>query len=159
MDILLLILGVVCLLVGLAGAVLPLPGPPLSFVGLLLIHFTRFAAFSESFLIALGLITLLVAVLDYYVPVWGTKKFGGTSAGTRGTTAGLIVGMFFGPFGIFIGAFLGALAGELVFGNKNNAFRAALGSLIGFAAGIVMKVILCLAMIFYCGQQIIQHLT
>ena len=32
MDILLLVLGIAGLLVGLAGAVLPLPGPPLSWI-------------------------------------------------------------------------------------------------------------------------------
>ena len=41
MDIFLIILGVLCLLAGLAGCFLPvLPGPPVSYVGLLLLHFT-----------------------------------------------------------------------------------------------------------------------
>lgn len=39
MDIFLIILGVLCLLAGLAGCFLPvLPGPPVSYVGLLLLH-------------------------------------------------------------------------------------------------------------------------
>ncbi len=47
MDFLLLILGGLCLLVGLAGAVLPLPGPALSFAGLIMIHFSDYADFSH----------------------------------------------------------------------------------------------------------------
>ncbi len=157
MDFVLLLAGILCLLVGLAGAVLPLPGPPLSFAGLLILQFTRFADFSNELLIGLGVATAIITVLDYYVPVWGTKKFGGTKAGARGSTIGLLIGMFLGPSGIFIGAFLGALLGELVFGDKQNAFKAALGSFFGFAAGILMKVILCLLMIFYAGQELFQY--
>ena len=41
MDILLIILGAICLLVGFAGCfLLVLPGPPLSYLGLILLHFT-----------------------------------------------------------------------------------------------------------------------
>ncbi|SOE23347.1 hypothetical protein SAMN06298216_3735 [Spirosomataceae bacterium TFI 002] len=154
MDIVLLVLAVVMLIVGLIGAVLPLPGPPLSFLGIITLHYSKYAQFSDELLWALGLATVLITLLDYYVPIWGTKKFGGTKAGTRGSTAGLIIGMFFGPFGIFIGAFVGALLGEFLMGDKQNALKAAIGSFAGFAAGIVMKVSLCFIMIFYAAKAI-----
>ncbi|MFN4144899.1 MAG: DUF456 domain-containing protein [Runella sp.] len=151
MDILLLILGAVGLLVGLAGAVLPLPGPPLSFVGLLCLHFSKYADFSQTTLFTLGFVTAIVTVLDYYVPIWGVKKFGGTSWGTWGSTIGLLIGFFVVPaIGIFLGAFLGAFVGELL-GKMpaDKALKAAFGSFLGFLGGIVMKVILCLVMIGY----------
>jgi uncharacterized protein len=150
MDILLLILSIICLIVGLAGAVLPLPGPPLSFVGLILIHYSKYAEFEKRTLIIMGLITVFVTVIDYYVPIWGTKKFGGTKYGSWGSTIGMVLGIFFfPPFGIFIGAFLGALIGEFYRGAESNvAFKAALGSFVGFLAGIVIKVALCLTMIY-----------
>lgn len=154
MDIFLLVISFIMLIVGLIGAVLPLPGPPLSFVGLITLHFSKFANFSQELLWTLGAATLVITVLDYYVPIWGTKKFGGTKAGTRGSTAGLIIGMFFGPFGIFIGAFLGALLGEYLMGDKQNALKAAIGSFAGFAAGIAMKVSICLIMIFYATKAV-----
>ncbi|WP_337042111.1 DUF456 domain-containing protein [Emticicia sp. 17c] len=158
MDILLLIIAILCLFIGLLGAVLPLPGPPLSFVGLLTLHFTKFAQFSENLLWTLGIITLLVTILDYYVPIWGIKKFGGTKYGTWGSTLGIIIGMFFGPFGIFIGAFAGALLGELYAGSTSSAAtRAAFGSFIGFMLGIVMKIVLCMVMIWYAGKGIWQY--
>lgn len=51
MDIFLIILGVLCLLAGLAGCFLPvLPGPPVSYVGLLLLHFTDKIHFSTTHL-------------------------------------------------------------------------------------------------------------
>lgn len=155
MDILLLILGLIALLVGTIGAVLPLPGPPLSFVGLLLIHATRFAHFSSTLLWTLGIITAAVLVLDYYIPIWGTKKLGGSSYGSWGSAIGMLVGLFLGPLGLFIGAFAGALIGELIYGNElNTSLKAAMGTFLGFAVGIVMKVTLCSVMIFYVAQAV-----
>ena len=151
MDILLLITGIACLLIGLAGAVLPLPGPPLSFAGLILLHISRFAEFSQTVLYTLGFVTIVIAVLDYYIPVWGTKKFGGTRYGAIGATVGMLAGFLFIPsIGIFVGTFLGAFLGELIGKAKvKDALKSAFGSFIGFLTGIVMKVILCLIMIGY----------
>ena len=151
MDIFLLIAGIACLGAGLAGAVLPLPGPPLSFGGLILLHISKYAEFSQTVLISLGFVTVVIAVLDYYIPIWGTKKFGGTKYGAIGATLGLVVGFFVIPaIGLFIGTFLGALIGELLGGSKvKSALKSAVGSFVGFITGIVMKVVLCLVMIGY----------
>lgn len=151
MDILLLIVGITCLLVGLAGAVLPLPGPPLSFAGLIFLHLSKYATFSQSILYSLGFVTLVIAVLDYYIPIWGTKKFGGTRYGAIGATVGLLIGFFVVPaLGMFLGTFIGAFLGELLGGAKiNGALKSATGSFVGFVTGIVMKVLLCLIMIGY----------
>lgn len=144
------ILAFLLLLTGLAGAVLPLPGPPLSFLGMLVLHWTRFADFSTGLLWVLGIATAVVTVLDYIVPAWGVKKYGGSKAGIWGSTIGLFVGMFFGPLGIFIGAFAGALLGEMAVGkNSQEATRAAFGSFIGFVFGVALKLALCAAMIGY----------
>ena len=156
MDILLLIAGIICLLTGLAGAVLPLPGPPLSFAGLILLHLSKYADFSQTVLISLGFVTVVMAILDYYIPVWGTKKFGGTRYGAIGATLGLLVGFLVIPaIGIFIGTFLGALVGELIGGaNTRSALKSAFGSFVGFITGIVMKVLLCLVMIGFAVAEV-----
>jgi len=156
MDILLLIAGIICLLTGLAGAVLPLPGPPLSFAGLILLHLSKYAEFSQTVLVSLGFVTVVMAVLDYYIPVWGTKKFGGTRYGAIGATLGLLVGFLVIPaIGIFIGTFLGALVGELIGGaNTRSALKSAFGSFVGFITGIVMKVLLCLVMIGFAVAEV-----
>jgi uncharacterized protein YqgC (DUF456 family) len=150
MDLLLLILAFLCLIIGFLGALLPLPGPPLSFAGLLLLEFSTYADFSSTLLWSLGILTAVVTVVDYYIPIWGLKKFGGSKMGMWGSMIGLLVGMFLGPWGIFIGAFVGGLLGELVAGRDSaTATRAAFGSFIGFLFGIVLKVALCGAMIWY----------
>ncbi|WP_254561989.1 DUF456 domain-containing protein [Dyadobacter diqingensis] len=156
MDILLFVAGIACLLTGLAGAILPLPGPPLSFAGLILLHISKFAEFSNTVLYSLGFVTVVIAVLDYYIPIWGTKKFGGTRYGAIGATLGLLVGFFFIPaIGMFVGTFLGALLGELIGGSQiKSALKSAVGSFVGFLTGIVMKVILCLIMIGYAVVEV-----
>lgn len=151
METLLLVLAIISLLAGLAGAVLPIPGPPLSFLGLLMLQWSRYVVMNDSVVWSLGIVTAVVAVLDYYIPVYGTKKFGGTRYGSIGTVAGMLIGLFVLPgIGLLLGAFLGAFAGELI-GRApwQTAMKAAVGSFLGFVTGIVMKVVLCLVMIGY----------
>lgn len=156
-DYLLLALAIALMIIGIIGCLVPvLPGPPLSFTGLLLLHFTRFAEFSVNILIILGSVSVLVAVFDYIVPIWGTKKFGGTKNGVRGATIGLIAGLFFGPAGIILGPFIGAVLGELLYKSDfNYALRAGIGSLIGFMAGIGLKLATSLIITFYFIRGII----
>ncbi len=158
LDILLAAAAAACLVIGLIGAVLPLPGPPLSLLGMFLLHWTRFVDFSPRLLWALGIATVVVTVLDYLVPLWGVRRFGGSQAGVWGSTIGLVVGMFMGPVGVFAGAFLGALVGELLIGkDSGSATRAALGSFIGFLFGVGLKVALCGVMIWYAVTGVFFH--
>lgn len=150
MDIFLIILGIILMLLGLAGSVLPIPGPPLNFVGLLCLHFTDYANFNTNFLAFFGCLAIGITLLDFYTPAWGTKKFGGTKRGAWGAIIGLIIGIFtLGPLFI-LGAFLGALIGELL-GNMEfeKALRAAFGSFVGFLVGIALKFIVSLMMTFH----------
>lgn len=151
LDYILLALAIVFLIIGIIGCLVPvLPGPPLSFAGILILHFTSFAEFRPELLLILGIIAIVVAVFDYLVPIWGTKKFGGTKYGIRGATIGLLVGLFLGPPGIIIGPFLGAVIGELIYKDDfRYAIKAGLGSLIGFMAGIGIKLAASLIITFY----------
>ena len=150
-DYILLILGIILMLAGIIGCLVPvLPGPPLSFLGIILLHFSRFGEFSNSALITFGAITLVVSILDYVVPIWGTKRFGGSKYGTRGATIGLIIGIFLGPAGIIIGPFVGAFVGELLFkDDMKYALKAGFGSLLGFMTGIGLKLAASCVMTFY----------
>ncbi len=151
-DFALLAGGVVLMILGILGCVLPvIPGPPLSFVGLLLLHFSRFADFSAEFLFIFGSIAVIVTVLDYIVPLWGTKKFGGTKAGVWGAGIGLLLGLFFfPPLGIILGPFAGAVIGESIMGKKSKeAFRAGLGSLLGFLMGVGLKLVASIVMTYH----------
>ena len=78
-DYILLILGIVLMILGIIGCLVPvLPGPPLSYLGLILLHLTRFGHFTYPTLIIFGLVAVVVTIMDYIVPVWGTKRFGGS---------------------------------------------------------------------------------
>lgn len=148
MEILWIVLGFILILIGTAGAVLPLPGPPLSFLGMLAAQQSDRINFSDEVLYGFGIVTFTITVLDYFIPIWGAKKFGGTKWGSYGSAIGLIVGMFLGPFGLFIGAFVGAFLGEYLSDkNHNKAFRAAFGSFLGLLAGILGKTLLCISML------------
>jgi len=154
MDIFLLILGFILMLVGILGSFLPiLPGPPISWVGLLLLHFTSVINMTWTFLGITLAIALLVFALDYVIPAIGTKKFGGTKAGVIGTSVGLVVALIFpvfGPFGIIIWPFIGALVGELLNkADKKTATKAAFGSFLGFLTGTFMKFLVA---IVYLGM-------
>ncbi|HVN58774.1 MAG TPA: DUF456 domain-containing protein [Bacteroidales bacterium] len=156
-DYVLLTLGIILTILGIIGCLVPvLPGPPLNFLGLLALHFTRFGHFTGATLITFASIALAVSILDYLVPVWGTKKFGGSKYGTRGATVGLIVGLFFGPAGIIAGPLIGAFVGEMIFRDDTNyALKAGLGSLIGFLAGIGLKLAASFIMTFYFVRALI----
>jgi uncharacterized protein YqgC (DUF456 family) len=150
-DYILLIAGIIFIVLGIIGCLVPvLPGPPLSFLGIIFLHISRFGDFTNLALITLGGIALVVTMLDFIVPVWGTKKFGGSKYGTRGATVGLIIGIFLGPLGLIIGPFLGAFVGELIFKDDiNYAFKAGFGSLLGFLTGIGLKLAASFIMTFY----------
>jgi hypothetical protein len=150
-DYILLILGIIMMIIGIIGCLVPvLPGPPLSFLGLLLLHFSRFGQFTPTVLIALGVVTLVVTTLDYIVPMWGTKKFGGSKYGIRGATVGLVIGLFLGPVGIVIGPLVGAIVGELIFKDDiKYALRAGFGSLLGFLTGIGLKLAASFVMTYF----------
>jgi len=150
-DYILLIAGILLMILGIIGCLVPvLPGPPFSFLGIILLHLSRFGNFTNAALIILGGIAIVVTLLDYVVPVWGTKKFGGSKYGTRGAGIGLIIGLFLGPLGLIIGPLLGAFVGELIFRDDiNYALRAGFGSLLGFLTGIGLKLAASFVMTFY----------
>ena len=114
MDIVLIFLGLMCCIIGLFGSFLPvLPGPIISWVGLLFLYLTSFVPNNYWVLSITLILTIIISILDYTIPAKGTKKFGGTKYGVWGTNIGLIIGLFFPPIGFIIGLFLGALIGEL----------------------------------------------
>ncbi len=151
MDWIWITLSALFLLVGFVGCLVPLiPGPPLSFIGLLFLQAKEVPAFSLKFILIWGAITIAVTAADYFIPILGTKKLGGTRYGIWGCTLGLIAGFWFGPLGIILGPFVGAFVGELL-GNSSseNALRAALGSFFGFLLSTLLKLIASVMMIWY----------
>lgn len=133
--------------IGILGSFLPvLPGPPISWAGILLIYLTE-AVPMNYWILAIGFVfATITVVLDYIIPAKGTRQFGGSSYGIWGTNIGLIVGFIIPiPFGFIIGPFVGAFVGEMIYNSndKNRALKAATGSFLGFLASTFMKFIVC----------------
>ncbi len=157
MEYALIILAGILIVLGIIGCFLPvLPGPPLGYVGLLLLHFTSHAHFSTTTLVVLGIVVVLVSALDYFVPVWGTKKFGGSKLGVVGSVAGLLIGVFFfPPLGIIVGPFLGAIAGELANGDDlPKAVKSGFGSFLGYLFGTSIKLAVSIVMAYYFVERL-----
>lgn len=158
MDVFLIILAGLCMLIGILGSILPaLPGLPISYFGILLLHWTNYVHLSNTFLITWFIIVLGVTILDNILPIWTTKKLGGSKAGVYGSGIGLIIGMFIPPIGIILGALFGAIIGELMSGsNTKTSLKAGAGVFIGFIVGTVMKVALSIILLYYYLIEVIR---
>ena len=145
MDILLIVFAFLLLVAGIAGCVLPLlPGPPLAYAGMLLLHLTDKVHFTTPQLVIWLVVVIVLQVVDYITPLLGSKYSGGTSFGNRGCMAGTLLGLFFMPWGVIVGPFIGAVAGEMIGGQDlPHAIRAGIGTLLGFLFGTLLKVIVC----------------
>lgn len=159
----LIIVGILSVLVGLVGAIIPgIAGPPFSYLGLLLVSFIEGVEHSVWFLVVMGVIGAVAFALDYVVPIWGTKKFGGTKQGMWGSTIGLVAGLVLTTFfsfafiTILAGPFFGAYIGERIAKTPNKlAWKAAAGSLVGFLIGTSVKLVYAFACIFFVARDLI----
>ena len=156
MEWVIIIAGIILVIIGMLGSILPLiPGPPIAYGGLLLQQLRDEAPFSMGFMIFWGIIMLVSMILDYFIPIWGTKKFGGTKYGVWGCTLGFIAAFWLGPWGVIIGPFVGAFIGEMIAQNNSSiALKAAIGSFAGFLAGSFLKLVICCFMLYYVVSSI-----
>jgi len=147
------ILAVLLGIAGLVGCILPvIPGPPLSWLGLLLVFLTHPEGMTPGFLITWLVVAIVVTILDYLVPSWVTTRTGGSKAAARGTLVGMVLGIiFFPPWGMIAGSFLGALASEVIFGGRDvtDSLKPAFGSFLGFLLSTGLKLTASGVMLFY----------
>ena len=137
------IIGSIFVLLGIAGCVLPiLPGPVLSFLGLLLLALLKQFSppLTPALMTAMVILTVVVTIGDYIIPLWGAKRYGTSKWGIWGSVIGMAVGIFFSPFGMLLGAFIGAVATEWVAQKeRGKALKAGWGVFIGSLAGTALK--------------------
>jgi uncharacterized protein len=153
LEIMMIVLGSILMLLGLAGSVLPiLPGPPLSFIGLFLLallkHFSP--PLTPAFVIILAIVTVLVVVMDYVIPLLGAKRYGASKWGVWGSVLGMAIGIFWSPFAMLLGAFLGAVVVEWLVGRKKGeALRAGWGVVMGTLFATILRLGVSGVMIYY----------
>ena len=150
-DMIWIILAAVFMLLGLLGCIIPVvPGPPLSYFGLLILQLKSNPPFSLKFMLFMAIITIFVTIIDYLVPFWSSKKVGAGKWGVRGAMIGLLFSFFFfPPFSIFIFTMIGAFAGEIMAGkNSILALKASIGVFMGFMFGTILKVVISGYMVY-----------
>ena len=133
--------------VGCIGCIVPiLPGVMLAYVGYLCLYFCSYSDISVAWLVVFGVVTVAVSILDYLLPSYMTKKFGGSKAGERGAMAGVIGGFLLGPVGIVVGPFVGAVVAELINdgSDRQRAFKSGLGSFLSFFVGTGIKLVVAM---------------
>lgn len=158
MENILSIIAIACGIIGLLGTVLPvLPGTIVSYLGMLLIAFRPDSEISLTMLIIWGILSVAVIVMDYILPAFLSKRFGGTKAGSTGATIGTILGIFGGPIGIILGPFFGAVIGELMAEKLsfNEAIKVGVGSMLSFLVGTFFKLVVGGLMLFNIIKDII----
>lgn len=150
MNVVLWIVGVLLVIVGLAGTVLPaLPGAMLIVAGLVV------AAWADGFtkvgvwtLVVIGVIGAASYLVDLAAAALGARRFGASPRAMVGAGLGTLLGLFFGLPGIIIGPFAGAVIGELTMHrDMARAGKAGLAAWIGFTIGMAVKVGIAFLMI------------
>lgn len=145
-----------CIVVGLAGVVLPaLPGLPLVFVGMLVAAWTDgFHRVPVWMMVLLGLLTLLSLAIDFWATALGAKRVGASRKAIVGAMLGTLAGLFvLPPLGLLLGPFAGALTGELLHRRSldkahiGDAAKIGFGTWLGMLLGIVLKLGLALTML------------
>jgi len=150
MDLLLYALGVLALLLGVAGVVLPvLPGSLLLFGGAVLVAWAGgFALVGWPTLAVVGMLAAVIWAVDWVAAALGARATGASRWAVVGASLGLVVGMFLGPVGLILGPAAGAVALEYWRDpDFEKALRAGAGTFLGFLLGSVVKVTLAFVLV------------
>ena len=153
-----IIIAVILGVLGIIGSIVPvLPGPPLSWAGILLMYFfggTDKAGdpMSQKLLFILLGVTVAVTVLDYIIPALFTRLSGGSRYASWGAVIGLFAGLILPlPGGMVVTSLLGAFLAELLLAGKDAgaSLKSSLGAFLGFLFGTGLKLIASAVMFFY----------
>ena len=160
METFLVIIALLCGIVGVIGSILPiLPGPALAFIGLVCAYFGSAGSISVSMLWVWGIVTIAVCIMDYILPAYFSRMFGGSKAGMTGATIGIFAGMFMGPIGVIVGPFAGAVLGEMISKHRtlSEATKVGFGSFLSFIVGTGIKLVVAIMMTYYIARDLIHQ--
>ena len=142
----------ILLILGIAGAILPMvPGPILTAVALLLALMSgQINGALYWFFVVSG---IMIFLIDFFMPAYLTKKYGASKRASNGALIGMILSLFTGP-GLFLGAFIGAFIGEFSMNSDaTKSARASIYAVLGVFSGMAIKLFYTLAMlVLYISQ-------
>ncbi len=146
------------MLLGLIGCFVPIiPSPITSWFGFLMLHLSSNVIIESNFLIFTLILSILIFLADFILPMFTAKKFGGSKKGVLGTGIGLFLGFFImGPIGVLVGACIGSILGELL--NKTNGDKiivGAIGSIFGVISGVFLKLLVSLVFFLIYLEKIV----
>ena len=147
------------MLLGLIGCFIPIiPSPITSWFGFLVLYFSSNVIIESDFLIFTLVISILIFLADFILPMLTAKKFGGSKKGVLGTGIGLFLGFFImGPSGVLVGACIGSILGELLNNtNGNKIILGAIGSIFGILSGIFLKLLVGLVFLLIYLEKIVR---
>lgn len=148
---LLYVLSGILIFIGLLGTVLPvLPGIPIAFAGMLLAAWLGdFKEISVLTIVVLGLLTAASIAVDFFASLIGAKRAGASKYAMLGGAVGGLIGFFvLNIVGLIIGPFIGVVTVEMIRGKTaREAGKIGLGTWIGMAVGMALKVGLAFAML------------
>ncbi|ASN07164.1 DUF456 domain-containing protein [Virgibacillus necropolis] len=152
-DILIWIVIIALFILSFVGIIYPIiPSPLVIWIGFLLYHFgISRDELNLIFWVSMVILTAVLIVSDIIANSYFVKKFGGSKWGERAAGIAVIIGSFIiPPFGILIIPFVTVLIVEMIQKRTiKEAFRASIGSLIGFLSGAVAKVVIQVIMIVW----------
>ena len=143
-------LAALLILVGLAGAVIPmLPGIPIIFGGIwLAAAVDHYRHVSSGWLIGIGIIAAVGLLLDFAAAALGAKRVGASGQAVAGALIGTVVGLFFGIPGLVFGPFVGAIFGELIAGRDlTRSTHVGIATWAGLIFGTLMKLAASIMMV------------
>ncbi|MFI3304828.1 MAG: DUF456 domain-containing protein [Rikenellaceae bacterium] len=145
MDLLIYVFALLFGVLGVVGAIVPaIPGALFSFLALLVAFFCSMPPVTVAELFLYLAIAVAVSVADATLPLYFTKRFGGSRMGVWGATIGMFVGFVsFPPIGFLICPLFGAVLGELMHDKTDveRAFKVGWGVFIAFLVGTGIKFI------------------
>ena len=147
------------MLLGLIGCFIPIiPSPITSWFGFLVLYLSSNVIIESDFLIFTLVISILIFLADFILPMLTAKKFGGSKKGVLGTGIGLFLGFFImGPSGVLVGACIGSILGELLNNtNGNKIILGAIGSIFGILSGIFLKLLVGLVFLLIYLEKIVR---
>ncbi|MCF0174025.1 MAG: DUF456 domain-containing protein [Bacteroidales bacterium] len=147
------ILAIIFGIIGIIGSIIPaIPGPPLSWVGILFVYLNKSGMTSQCLWILFA-VMVVVTILDFVLPSVFTKISGGSKYASLGAIVGLFLGLLFPiiPLGMIGGSMMCAFLFELLGADRSvgASFKAAIFAFLSFMLTTGLKLIVSGVMLYY----------